>query len=87
MSAAYPRAGTNSEADAIIGKPFDLDTLEALVQRLPAGRRRNRVEASDLDRGRLRVDSGAANLVVARPRRRAAGGDSDRLPQAGAPAG
>lgn len=38
MSAAHPRASTNSEADAMIGKPFDLDTLDALVQRLLARR-------------------------------------------------
>jgi len=34
MSAAYPRASTNAGADAVIGKPFDLDTLDALVHRL-----------------------------------------------------
>lgn len=38
MSAAHPRASTNSEADAMIGKPFDLDTLDALVRRLLARR-------------------------------------------------
>jgi two-component system, OmpR family, response regulator VicR len=39
MSAASSRASTISEADAIVGKPFDLDTLDAVVQRLLAGRR------------------------------------------------
>ena len=34
MSAAHARASTGAGADAIIGKPFDLDTLEALVHRL-----------------------------------------------------
>lgn len=34
MSAAHPRASTGAGADAIIGKPFDLDSLTALVQRL-----------------------------------------------------
>jgi CheY-like chemotaxis protein len=37
MSAASPRGSTGSEADAIIGKPFDLDTLDALVGRLLSG--------------------------------------------------
>jgi CheY-like chemotaxis protein len=41
MSAAHPRANTNSGADAIIGKPFDLDTLEVVVQRLLSSRRRD----------------------------------------------
>jgi len=39
MSAAHPRASSNSEADAIIGKPFDLDTLDRLVQRLLSSHR------------------------------------------------
>jgi CheY-like chemotaxis protein len=39
MTAAHPRASTNSEADAIIGKPFDLDTLDRLVQRLLSSHR------------------------------------------------
>jgi two-component system, OmpR family, response regulator VicR len=34
MSAAHPRSGAASLADALIGKPFDLDALDALVQRL-----------------------------------------------------
>ncbi|MBV9328003.1 MAG: response regulator [Chloroflexi bacterium] len=36
MSAAHPRAGTltASDADAVIAKPFDLDTLDGLVRRL-----------------------------------------------------
>ncbi|MBV8716276.1 MAG: response regulator [Chloroflexi bacterium] len=34
MSAAHARASTGAGADAIIGKPFDLDALEALVRRL-----------------------------------------------------
>ncbi|MBV9580019.1 MAG: response regulator [Chloroflexi bacterium] len=34
MSAAPARASTSAGADAIIGKPFDLDALEALVRRL-----------------------------------------------------
>jgi CheY-like chemotaxis protein len=37
MSAANPRGSASSEADAIIGKPFDLDTLDALVGRLLSG--------------------------------------------------
>ena len=40
MSAAHPRTSTSSQADAIIGKPFDLDTLDALIQRLLARRTR-----------------------------------------------
>jgi CheY-like chemotaxis protein len=39
MSAAHPRATADSEADAIIGKPFDLDTLDRLVQRLLSSHR------------------------------------------------
>jgi CheY-like chemotaxis protein len=34
MSAAHPRALTDAIADAVIGKPFDLEALEALVERL-----------------------------------------------------
>jgi two-component system, OmpR family, response regulator VicR len=34
MSAAYSQPNFSSGADAIIGKPFDLDTLDALVKRL-----------------------------------------------------
>lgn len=34
MSAAHPRATTAAGADAVIGKPFDLEVLDALVQRL-----------------------------------------------------
>jgi CheY-like chemotaxis protein len=34
MSAAHPRASTGAGADALISKPFDLDTLDALVQGL-----------------------------------------------------
>lgn len=39
MSAAHRQASADAAADAVIGKPFDLDTLEALVQRLLASRR------------------------------------------------
>jgi CheY-like chemotaxis protein len=39
MSAAHPRATAESAADAIIGKPFDLDTLDRLVQRLLSSHR------------------------------------------------
>jgi len=41
MSAAQPRTTWSAGADALIGKPFDLDTLDALVQRLLSGRSRN----------------------------------------------
>ena len=34
MSAAHPRSSAVAQADAVIGKPFDLDALDALVQRL-----------------------------------------------------
>jgi two-component system, OmpR family, response regulator VicR len=34
MSAAHARMATTSSADAFIGKPFDLDTLDALVDQL-----------------------------------------------------
>jgi CheY-like chemotaxis protein len=34
MSAAHSRASATSSADAIIAKPFDLDTLDALIERL-----------------------------------------------------
>jgi CheY-like chemotaxis protein len=37
MSAANPRASNGAGADAIIGKPFDLDALDVLVHRLLAG--------------------------------------------------
>jgi CheY-like chemotaxis protein len=41
MSAAHSRASMLSRADAVIAKPFDLDTLDALIERLlahtPAG--------------------------------------------------
>jgi len=40
MSAVNPRASTMSQADVIIGKPFDLDTLDAIVQRLLSSPRR-----------------------------------------------
>ena len=36
MSAAHPRATTISSADAVIVKPFDLDTLDALIERILA---------------------------------------------------
>jgi CheY-like chemotaxis protein len=34
MSAAHARASVSAGADAIIGKPFDLDALETLLHRL-----------------------------------------------------
>ena len=34
MSAAHVHASNGAGADAVIGKPFDLDTLEGLVHRL-----------------------------------------------------
>lgn len=34
MSAAHSRASAISSADAVIAKPFDLDTLDALIERL-----------------------------------------------------
>lgn len=34
MSAAGPQAGQDAGADAVVGKPFDLDEMDALVQRL-----------------------------------------------------
>ncbi len=34
MSAAHARASAISTADAVIAKPFDLDTLDALIHRL-----------------------------------------------------
>ncbi len=34
MSAGHPRSNATSLADALIGKPFDLDALDALVRRL-----------------------------------------------------
>jgi two-component system, OmpR family, response regulator VicR len=36
MSAANLRASATSRADAMIAKPFDLDTLDALIERLLA---------------------------------------------------
>jgi DNA-binding response OmpR family regulator len=41
MSAARPPAARDAPADAFIAKPFDLDTMDALVHALlPAARRR-----------------------------------------------
>jgi two-component system, OmpR family, response regulator VicR len=42
MSAAHSRVSTISTADAVIAKPFDLDTLDALIERLlaPAARQK-----------------------------------------------
>jgi CheY-like chemotaxis protein len=40
MVAAYSRASAVSQADAIAGKPFDLDILDALVQHLLLARQR-----------------------------------------------
>ena len=34
MSAAHSRASAMSRADALIAKPFDLDALDALIERL-----------------------------------------------------
>jgi CheY-like chemotaxis protein len=34
MSAAHPRSSATAMADALISKPFDLDVLDSLVQRL-----------------------------------------------------
>jgi CheY-like chemotaxis protein len=34
MSAAHPRGSATAMADALISKPFDLDVLDSLVQRL-----------------------------------------------------
>jgi two-component system, OmpR family, response regulator VicR len=34
MSAAHSRVSAVSKADAVIAKPFDLDTLDALIERL-----------------------------------------------------
>jgi two-component system phosphate regulon response regulator PhoB len=34
MSAAGPEAGRGAGADAVVAKPFDLDEMDALVQRL-----------------------------------------------------
>jgi CheY-like chemotaxis protein len=34
MSAAHARASAGAGADAVIGKPFDLDVLDGLVERL-----------------------------------------------------
>jgi CheY-like chemotaxis protein len=42
MSAGHPRASASAGADAIINKPFDLDLLDALVQRLLAAHGRSR---------------------------------------------
>ncbi len=42
MSAAYNRASSMAQADAIIGKPFDLDALDAVVQHLLSSRTRRR---------------------------------------------
>lgn len=38
MTAAHSRASAISSADAVIAKPFDLDTLDALIARLLAQR-------------------------------------------------
>lgn len=37
MSAALGRATANAGADALIAKPFDLDTLDSLIARVLAG--------------------------------------------------
>jgi CheY-like chemotaxis protein len=38
MSAAHRQASAGAAADAVVGKPFDLDTLDALVDRLLSAR-------------------------------------------------
>src|SRR5579871_3597181 len=40
MSAAHSRASAISSADAVIAKPFDLDTLDAVIERLLGPRTR-----------------------------------------------
>jgi DNA-binding response OmpR family regulator len=40
MSAAHARVTATSSADAVIAKPFELDTLDALIERMLAPRPR-----------------------------------------------
>jgi CheY-like chemotaxis protein len=42
MSAAHPRVTATSSADAVIAKPFDLDTLDALIERILEPRPRHK---------------------------------------------
>jgi CheY-like chemotaxis protein len=41
MSAAAPRATQGAQADAFIAKPFDLDTMEVLIDRVLSDHRAN----------------------------------------------